>query len=369
MSDYAANSRRIALDTFAMIRADVPIYLFIFVYTILGLAFIDWAGAADRTAYAIYVGTWLTLFGFMMPAIALLLDTGVMVHRFNRRRGLAARHVFSAQRLARLFSGMALLLCMILFQGTFTSVKNALPVWQGGFPHDRFQADLDKALHFGIDPWHWLYAIAEYDWVRIVVEWNYNMLWFVICFSALFYVATSPRAESIRTRYILSFMLVWIVVGNLLAAPFMSAGPAFYGFVTGDAARFGEQLSFLAHGAGSANSASNYQRYLWELYSAGQTGFGSGISAFPSVHVGLIALNALFLSEYSRRLGYAAFAYLAFIIASSVYLAWHYAIDGYAAVVTVLAIYLVLKKAFVRYASTDERSGPAAEPNRAITVS
>jgi hypothetical protein len=139
-------------------------------------------------------------------------------------------------------------------------------------------------------------------------------------------------------------MLVWVVVGNVLAGPFMSAGPAFYAQVTGDTARFAEQMAFLARGRDWANSAASYQEYLWALYSHGLTGFGSGISAFPSVHVGLIMLNALFLWDFSRRLGLIAFAYVGFVVASSVYLAWHYAIDGYAAIAVVLVIHYALKK-------------------------
>jgi hypothetical protein len=342
---YASRSRLRATvsSTVAAVRADAALYLFIVAYTVLGLLFLDWAGAADRAAYAIYVARWLMLFGVMLPVIALLVDAAWIVHRFDRRRGLAARHVFSPRRLAALFAGMALLQGMILFQGTFTSVKNGLSVWSGGFLHDVVQADVDKALHFGADPWNWLFAVAGSDWARTAIEWNYNVLWFAVCFGALFFVATSPRAAPFRTRYVLSFMLVWIVLGNVLAGFFMSAGPAFYGAVTGDTARFAEQMAFLAQ-SGGTNSAASYQEYLWTLHASGQTGFGSGISAFPSVHVGLIMLNALFVFEWSRRLGVAAFAYVALIIASSVYLAWHYAIDGYAAVAVTLGLYVAMRR-------------------------
>ena len=328
----------------AGMRADMPIYLFVLIYTFLGIWFLVLTNAVDRAAFAVYLGRWPVLFGLLLPALAILLDTLLLVHRFDRRRSLAARRIFSARRLAKLLSGIALLEVMFLFQCTFTSVKNALPVWWSGFPYDKIQADFDRILHFGYDPWVWLYSVAAYDWVRLIVEWNYNILWFVLCYSALFYVVTSPRAAGVRTRYIVSFMVVWILIGNVLAGMFMSAGPAFYGLVTGDTARFAEQLGFLARGADSGNSAASYQNYLWTLHSSGLPGFGSGISAFPSVHVGLITLNALFLFEYDRKWGTAAFVYVGFVVASSVYLAWHYAIDGYAAIAVTLAIYMVGRK-------------------------
>ncbi|MBZ9676670.1 phosphatase PAP2 family protein [Mesorhizobium sp. ES1-1] len=327
-----------------LVRRDSGLYLLIAVYTFLGLGFLHVVGAADRSAYAVYFGRWTLLNGVTLPAVAGLVEFGLLIHRFDRRRGLAARYVFSTSRLAYSLSGLCLVMALMIFQGTFTSVKNGMAVWQGGFPFDVAHADIDAFLHFGVDPWRWLYMVAKNDFVRTVVEWNYNVLWFVFNFGALFFVMTSPRAASVRTRYAVCFMLVWIVIGNILAGLFLSAGPAFYGAVTGDTARFGEQLAFLAHGAESANSAVSYQHYLWTLHEAGQTGFGSGISAFPSVHVGLATLNALFVREYNRRLGAVAFVYVAFVAASSVYLAWHYAIDGYAAAAVAVLVYVLARK-------------------------
>jgi hypothetical protein len=348
------------------IARDAPLYGFILAYTLAGLAFVHYVGAWDRAAYAIYVNRWAFMFGLFMPLVAILVDGGTVIHRFNHRRRLAFRRMFSARRLSCLFAGVALLMAMILFQGTFTSVKNALTVWQGGFPHDRIQADIDAWLHFGTDPWRWLFAVAQHERVLAVVEWNYNVLWFVLCFGMLFYVATSPRTEAIRTRYILCFMLAWIVCGNLFAGPFLSAGPAFYGLVTGDETRFAEQMAFLALSEGSNHSAVSYQNYLWQLHEAGKTGFGSGISAFPSVHVALIALNVLFAFEYSRRLGVLASAYLVVIIASSVYLAWHYAIDGYASVAIVAVIYVLARRWMVE----GDRSvtAPVASPDAGVVA-
>ncbi|MGE3305764.1 MAG: phosphatase PAP2 family protein [Rhizobiaceae bacterium] len=346
-----------ASRTVALMRADAWLYGAVLAYTCAGLFFLAAVDATEQAAYGIYVGRWLLLFGFLAPAVVLLAETGYLLHRFERRRRLAARRMFSTRRLAHLGAGIALLCGMVLFQGTFTSVKNALPLWRGGFPYDEAQANIDRWLHFGVDPWRWLYEIGAHDWLRVAVEWNYNMLWFVVCFGALFVVATTPRLHGIRARYLVGFMLVWVLAGNVLAGAFMSAGPAFYGHVTGDPARFAGQMAFLARGDW-ANSAAAYQDYLWNLHAHGLTGFGSGISAFPSVHVGLIMLNALFVFDWNRRLGLIAFAYVGLVVASSVYLAWHYAIDGYASIVLVTALFYALKRWMPRGAAAPA----AAEP-------
>ncbi|WP_192252759.1 phosphatase PAP2 family protein [Mesorhizobium silamurunense] len=327
-----------------LVRRDSGLYLAIVIYVLAGLIFLNAIGAADRLAFSIYFGSWISLNGFVLPTIAILADTIFIIHRFNSRRRVVAKRVFSTERLAYSLSGLCLLMALMIFQGNFTSVKNGMSVWQGGFRFDVVQANIDAFLHFGTDPWRWLYSVAESDRVRDIVEWNYNVFWFLLNFGALFFVATSPMVASVRTRYLACFMAVWILVGNILAALFLSAGPAFYGAVTGDTARFGEQLAFLARGAASSNSAAAYQQYLWSLYEAKRTGFATGISAFPSVHVGLAMLNALFVREYSRPLGAFALLYVAVVAVSSVYLAWHYAIDGYVAAIVVFAIYVVARK-------------------------
>jgi hypothetical protein len=328
----------------ALVRADLGLYLFIVVYTLAGFAFLSSLDGVDRAAYSVYLYPWMVNFILFTLVVAIGVDVIRIVHRFDARRRLALGRMFSADRVARLIAGICLLTGLMVFQGTFTSIKNALPLMHNGFPYDVAQADLDKLLHMGVDPWRALFAIAESDFVRLLVEWNYNVFWFAICFGALFYVATSPQAASIRNRYICCFMLVWAVLGNVLAGVFLSAGPAFYGAVTGDEARFAAQLEFLWRGVETPHSAARFQFNLWKLFQEGKTGLGSGISAFPSVHVGLVTMNALFLWEYSWRAGLIGFAYVVIVCASSVYLAWHYAIDGYAAIAVTIVIYLAAKK-------------------------
>lgn len=362
---HAANAAR---QTLSLTRGDAALYLAVLLYTAAGLLLLAAAGMQEMSSHRLYLRQWTTMFVILMPLIALSVDAILVIHRFDRRRTLAFRRVFSPHRLACMLSGMALLMGLMVFQGTFTSIKNVLPALQGGFPHDRAQADIDAFLHFGIDPWRILHAVAGTDVVRRVLEWNYNVLWFLLCFGALFHVATSPRARSVRARYVVMFMLVWIVCGNVLAGLFLSAGPVFYGAVTGDEARFADLAAFLARSGGEFSSAHSYQNYLWRLHASGEAGFGSGISAFPSVHVGLIAMNAFFLADVSRRLGVAAFAYVGLIVASSVYLGWHYAIDGYVSLAVVGLLHVVCRRFMAAAPGPALAEVPAADTPAAAGV-
>jgi hypothetical protein len=326
-----------------ILLADRVIYAVIAIHAVVAICAIQATGASSAFAYLAYFPIWSFVFLLFFPFVYCTLGLLIVVHRIERRRGTAFRLILSEQRLAHFGAGLVLLCAMMIFQGSLTSVKNAFPAWWGGFPYDTIQAEIDKALHFGRDPWHYLYAAGENDFVRALVEWNYNQAWFLICFSTLFWVAVAYEARAIRTRYFLCYALVWIVIGNVFAGAFLSAGPAFYGHVTGVVARFAEQLAFLEKSGDGMHSAARVQHYLWAFHERGTAGFGSGIAAFPSMHVSLATLNALFLFEFSRRAGLVAFAYVALVVASSVYLAWHYAIDGYAAIILTVAIYAAVR--------------------------
>jgi hypothetical protein len=331
----------------------LPIHAFAAVYALAASAAILATDVPQAFAFQSYLIVWPFVFFVLFPAIYGLLLLLRIVHRFDagagRRRVL--RRAFAAPHMLQFATGVGLLAAMMVFQGAFTSIKTALPLWQGGFPHDVAQADIDRLLHFGVDPWRYLLAIGGNDIVRAVAEWNYNQGWFVFCYATLFFIAVSPSAAPVRNRYLISYMLVWVIVGNVLAGLFLSAGPAFYGLVTGDTSRFGEQLAFLAASGDGAHSAARVQAYLWSFYAGGSGGLGSGISAFPSMHVGLVTLNALFVFEASRKWGLVAFAYVGIVLVSSVYLAWHYAIDGYAAIVVTVLTYMAVRKAFAVKAS------------------
>lgn len=327
----------------ARLQRDAWFYYAVFGYTVLGLIFlvvVDDPGGASHSSYIVPATKGFLL---LMPLVALGFDASRVVVRFDQRRSLAFRRTFSTERLASLLAGLVMMMGIAVFQGTFTSVKTSLPLLFGGFPYDRLHAEIDTMLHFGVDPWRFLHAVAGNGLVRLIVEFNYGAVWFAACFGALFFVATSPRADALRIRYLIMFMWCWIVVGNILAGAFLSAGPAFYGDVTGDHARFADLLAFLAASPVEA-SAYGVQRYLWALYQNDIPGVGAGISAFPSVHVALITMNALFVAERSRPLGFLAFVYVAFIAASSVYLGWHYAIDGYISIAIVVASHFLMRR-------------------------
>ena len=356
-------SAKIGSELLKRIRSDFPIYLTIVIYSLLGLIFLQQNNALHLASYGAYVEKTALLAFLVFPALFLFSDFVLLIHRFDKRREAALVRSFSAKRLSATIAGSLMLVMIMIFQGTFTSIKNTLFVWSGGFHHDELLANIDAAMHFGADPWHYVRFMIEWPLLHSVVKYNYGVIWFLLSFGIVYFVASSPKADKVRHRYLAAFMLVWILVGNVFAGLFMSAGPAFYGEVTGDFSRFGELLSMLAAGSGEAASGLDYKAYFWRLHESGRAGFGSGISAFPSVHVGLTVLNMLFAYEANRKLGHFMALYTIFILASSVALSWHYAIDGYAAAIIVCAIYFAVKSASARLETSEDARIPASAIN------
>lgn len=322
----------------AALRADWVIYAALVIYLCLGALDVALKSGTIMGALDVYMRMGLVTYLVTMPMALLVLGITRITLRLDRRRRLAYRLMFGPRRIARLIAGTVLMVCGLLpFEAMFASIKSTF--LSGGFANEPLAAAIDRFLHFGHAPSKYLLLFAKSEWVLRAVEYNYDFGWFIICFGTLYWFAISPKAERLRLRFCLSFFAVWVLVGNVVASLFATAGPAFYGEALGDTTHYDKLTAFLATSSGSVASASDEQHYLWTLYAQGIQGFGSGISAFPSIHVAVVALIAMFATAHNRKLGIVAWLYVILVLASSVYLGWHYAIDGYAALLLTTGIY------------------------------
>lgn len=250
----------------------------------------------------------------------------------------------------RLVAGAVLFMVTGYFTGTFTSAKS-LANDLVSFHADAMLADWDAALHLGVDPWRLLQPVLGHHQITRAIQHFYMSGWgtFLLVFTGM--VAFWPRLAPIRNRFYLTYFACWIVLGSVFAALFMSGGPVYFGEITGDHARFAGQVRYLAFSDNLDNSSFELQQILWLLYERGQVHVGTGISAFPSLHVATMTLFTLTAYEIDRRAGWLMTAATAVILVGSVHLAWHYAIDGYASAAFVLAVWFGLKRLELRRAA------------------
>jgi hypothetical protein len=267
------------------------------------------------------------------PAVFILLIAIPIMWWFGRRS--------SWEHLSLIF---LVAMSSILLQVGFLLFKSAIPLVVP-FYADPFWAMLDRSLLLGHDAWELAHAVTP----GILVGWFplfYHTLWFALAFAfPIVVVATDPDARRVA-RYTWLFFLSWIVTGNIIALLGSSVGPVFYDRLLG-ADRFADLHLALASSGFSAGPIGMGQETLWTNLG----GLLSCISAFPSVHVAIACVAALYLRERFRPFRLIGDAFVAMILLISVYSGYHYLLDGVASVVIVLA----LNAGLVRHAN---RRGP-----------
>ena len=235
--------------------------------------------------------------------------------------------------------GLAVVACL-LFAFAFSTIKSTLPYIVPYWADPAF-ARLDRWLHFGFEPYQIAHKAA--DWIK--VDWvttAYSFVWTsVSIFFPVWLILADNDPARVR-RFLVLHVLAWIVLGNILACGFMSAGPVYYDRLLGGDS-FAELTRLLIASGISESAMGALQLGLWELYIGERMGIGSGISAFPSMHVGAASLVVLYLAERSRYLMCAGLVYWAIIQFLSVYVGYHYAIDGYVSTLVMVLMWIMLR--------------------------
>ncbi|MCB0325158.1 MAG: phosphatase PAP2 family protein, partial [Bdellovibrionales bacterium] len=96
-------------------------------------------------------------------------------------------------------------------------------------------------------------------------------------------------------------------------------------------------------------TAKAYQFQLWtdrRRFLRGERfpGLFYGISAMPSLHVAAVTMIAFFLFHVSTLLGIIGTCYAIVTFIGSIFLQWHYAVDGYIGFIMALLICVIAKK-------------------------
>ncbi|MGH7185239.1 MAG: phosphatase PAP2 family protein, partial [Pseudomonadota bacterium] len=230
----------------------------------------------------------------------------------------------------------ALILLPLVLSAT-TSVK-AMIGRVAPFAWDARLADIDAILHGGVQPWQWLQPLLGQPQMTGWIDGAYGPIWFWMLLVLQFWQTFS--LDPGRTRFLIAFVLCWVVLGNGLAMAMASAGPVYYSAAVAGPDPFALLRAYLASADGSSPLlAVAAQAHLWQIHASGEVTVVAGISAMPSLHIAMGSLLVLAVWRLGRIARILSVAYLAVLLVGSVHLGWHYAIDGYVAILGTAAIW------------------------------
>lgn len=253
-----------------------------------------------------------------------ILLRALLASRRGARRGAARLRALLAPR--SLADLARFLVAMALTSYAYSWLKLAVPLLRPDVLLDPALYRLETALHFGVNPGRFLQGLFPYPRLWAVLDPYYGAFIFTVLAGIGWFAATLSIRE--RARFAAGFTFLWIL-GSWLYVAVPSLGPCYV--LGGDYAQvraaMPEQsatmdLLFAHYGRVRAlprhPEGTDLSPYL-------------GVAAMPSLHVGAQAFLMLFARRRSRPL-FLLFALLTGVtFFTSVLSGWHYAVDGYAA--------------------------------------
>lgn len=196
------------------------------------------------------------------------------------------------------------------------------------FTYDELFMVWDRVLHLGRHPWEWLQPLIGHPEITRFIDLGYLNGWILMMWGCNLWQAVHGK-EPLRLQYFLSFAACWILLGSLAAVLLSSAGPVYYGRVTGLADPYLPLIDYLnSVDAVTPLVAVEHHEQLWLRYRT-----WGGITAMPSMHIAITTIVALVLIRHRAWLAVVAVPLWLFMMIASVHLGWHYAIDGYASAI------------------------------------
>lgn len=260
-------------------------------------------------------------------------------------------------------------LSIALILSIYTSIKSFLPEIVP-FYLDPFLVEIDRALFFGTHPWEITHMLFPDALTSSLISLMYS-IWFFVVSTFLIVCMIKVDLKEKRLQIILSFMLCWIIIGNISAILFSSVGPCFYALAYPGEDPYQELMTILntqnerlvSQGSPFKIWSLFIQDLLWEHYSLDIRDIGSGISALPSMHVSITYLMSISVYNINKKLGVIAWIYTFIIMVGSIHLGWHYAVDGFVAIFFTAAIWFLVKKFLGKAPSISRASALESAPS------
>lgn len=218
---------------------------------------------------------------------------------------------------------------------------------------------LDRVIHFGLQPNVFLMqVIGESQEIAVFLDWLYFKYFFIKVIVFVFFML-ELKSNKLSERFYCAMVMMW-GLGGLLYLVTPADGPCYsvlyhYSVRPQDRVHVFEYPVvkngvpddfFEKYQNSKIRTAKGYQKKLWNvranfIYKNKEPNMFYGIAAMPSMHVAVIAIFCLFMFLVSGYLALLMLVVFALIFIGSVFLQWHYAVDGYFGVLLALFVYKV----------------------------
>ena len=321
-------------------RAHSLLIALILIYWAITMAVASWLAMRPLTYFDGFDHELATITGLYFGVLFISYVIYIMVAVHPGRlslylwRDLTSR-ILTIDRLCTVLPAALLLPILI---SSYSSFKREIPLLNP-YHWDPALAHLGRVLFGGHQSWEWLQPLLGHPWITWSLNFIYNS-WFFVFFGVLFWQMTSMSRPRLRMQYLTAVVLQWALLGSLLATLVSSAGPAFYGRLTGGEDPYASLLHYLRsvdpiHGLWAVQT----QDFLWRCHVNKDLLAGCGLSAMPSMHVATAFGFVMLGFATNRWLGSFFAVYCVFIFIASVHLGWHYASDGIVGMIGALLVW------------------------------
>lgn len=217
-----------------------------------------------------------------------------------------------------------------VFGTLFSLSKRSIPLFND-YGWDLDLIALDRAIHGGNDAWLLIQPVFGVPIITWILGISYHV-WVLLIYLGSFYFIFFEKDSGLRSRYIVSYMACWTLIGLVIAAIFASVGPCFAGPILG-IDHFLPQMEYL-HSVDAQYHLQvlDVQDKLLTWHRDETAALGAGIAAMPSMHVSQAFLFFLAMRHKPRWIAGVFGIFTVLILIGSVHLAYHYAVDGYVAI-------------------------------------
>lgn len=313
------------------------LFYFTGVYLVVTVGLAVYLGASwDEFARVLKVFGPLSATSFFFPGLILLflLISAVLKTRPDRYWLLNVLGNFEKEMADYFLSGrfhnaLAAFLALIPVSIFFCIGKSMIPLIND-YDLDPVLADVDKWIHGGRYPHEYLLPFVKKNDLGHFFD-DVYLTWFIVVYLVTEFCNWADPDPVRRLRFIWTNCLSWVVIGNVAAVAMASVGPIYYDSFYRGLSPY-RDLTASLHALDSKEEPMrlfDVSEALLEMVEDKHVVNINAISAMPSLHVAIAGAMVFYGMSINLFLGAILCFYCLLMMMGSVYLGWHYAVDGY----------------------------------------